>query len=747
MSGGAAILLQGGQGDAIEGDLIGTDITGTSTTAAGKNADGVAVRFPTPNRYGVVVDGSNNDLIGGPGVGGNPAMGRDVISGNTSDGILIENGSQANVVENAFIGTDVMGTATLGNGDYGVVVDSTSTTGSTIGGTIVVSTRNQPLQGTFNLISGNSAGGVELEGGGSDQVSGNLIGTDITGTLPLGNDGDGIDVIGAPSNIIGGTAMSGGTAAGTGNVISGNLGAGVSILGTQAAGTEVLGNLIGTDIYQTYAVGNVDSGVVIAGSTGISIGTASTGNRIAGNQQDGVDIVRGSSGNTVVGNTIGGVAASTQDGSSMISNNGDGLLIVDSPGNTIGSQPTQTTAIGTPEQLDLDANLIVGNGGDGVMISMSESFVAANSVTGNLVARNGQNGIQVSGDLSGARSLAEINGNYVGTILDGTNTYDASGQSQGNGQSGILLESTGTITPQTPVVGATVSGNVVSNNGSSGVTIQSATTATAPAIVLFENNAIGTDKTGQLVSSLSSAGASQSFGNATDGILLEQVTGVTVGGTAALANVISGNRGNGVDVLRTSSIVIAGNEIGTDAQGFSLPGSATSDLGNASNGIFINQSSQITVGGTAPNAGNVVSSNHASGVFISGLVVDAQGDTNATQNVVEGNRIGVGVGTQGQTTAVPNAVVGVILSNAGSNTVGGTAAGAANVISGNSLDGILLVNDAIGNAILDNLIGTDPTGTGALGNSADGILLLGTDRGPDRRRHPEFDHRARSPAT
>jgi hypothetical protein len=935
MSGGAGILLDGGQGNVIEGNLIGTDITGTSTTAAGKNSDGVPVSFPTPNQYGVVVDASNDNLIGGPAE--TPATGRDIISGNTSDGILIENGSQANQVENVYIGTDVTGTVKLGNGGsgvdinasgtrgngnsvggtisglvnvisgngaggvfiqggassnviqndligsdvngrvalpnavgveilassnntvgsavagltnlisgntgagviisgsassqnavvnsligpdltgsntqyvlhnggdgidvvdavgtmvgfsgpvasptgggntisgnsgdgvsiggsaagtvllfnkigtdgtgtstssalanggYGVVVNSTSTTGSTIGGTIAVSTLGQPLQGAFNLISGNTQGGVELEGQGSNHVSGNLIGTDITGTRPLGNLGDGIDVIGAPSSMIGGTEAIGGTAAGTGNLISANSGSGVSILGTKAAGTEVFGNVIGTNISQTAALGNADSGVVIAGSTADSIGIASTGNRIAGNQGDGVDIVRGSSGNTVVSNTIGGVVASTQGGagSALIGNAGDGIDIVDSPGNTIGSQPTQMTAVGTPDQLNLDANQIVGNGGDGVLLSMSESFPAANSITGNLVARNSQNGIHVIGDLSGDLSLVEINDNYVGTLLDGTDTYDADGQPQGNGLSGILLESTGTSPgaglPSTSLVAATISGNVVSNNGSSGVTVRSATTAMVPVIALIENNAIGTDKAGQLVSSLSGTGTSQPFGNGLDGIFLDHVTGVTVGGTAGLGNVISGNKGNGVDAVQASSIVIAGNEIGTDREGFSLPGSATSDMGNATNGILINQSSQVTVGGLASGAGNIVSGNHSSGIFVSGTVTNPAAAAYADQNVIEGNEIGLGMvpgqGGRFQTGAVPNAVAGVILSNASSNTIGGTAPGAANVISGNSLDGIVLVNDASNNAVVNNLVGTDPSGNVAMGNSAGGIFLLGS---------------------
>ena len=54
-------------------------------------------------------------------------------------------------------------------------------------------------------------------------VEGNSIGTDVTGTIALANGGDGVDLSSAPPNTIGGTA------AGAGNVISGNAQAGIQI--------------------------------------------------------------------------------------------------------------------------------------------------------------------------------------------------------------------------------------------------------------------------------------------------------------------------------------------------------------------------------------------------------------------------------------------------------------------------------------------------------------------------------------
>src|SRR5204863_5640222 len=104
-----------------------------------------------------------------------------------------------------FIGTDVSGTLPRGN-RFGVKLEGSR---NLIGG-------SGTAEG--NLISGNEAG-VVLQGTSvsSNVVAGNLIGTDVTGTIPLGNTNYAVAIIyGGPSgNIIGGTAP------GAGNVITG----------------------------------------------------------------------------------------------------------------------------------------------------------------------------------------------------------------------------------------------------------------------------------------------------------------------------------------------------------------------------------------------------------------------------------------------------------------------------------------------------------------------------------------------
>src|SRR5207302_3077338 len=132
---------------------------------------------------------------------------------------------------------------------YGVGIGPGSLTGTLIGGT-------QP--GAGNLISGNTASGVQIHGSGAT-VQGNFIGTDVTGTKAIGN---GFRVF--PGILIYGDGNTiGGTAPEARNVISGNIFEGVSVVGSSATGNLVQGNFIGTQADATSSLGNGRSGVVI----------------------------------------------------------------------------------------------------------------------------------------------------------------------------------------------------------------------------------------------------------------------------------------------------------------------------------------------------------------------------------------------------------------------------------------------------------------------------------------------------
>ena len=150
-------------------------------------------------------------------------------------------------------------------------------------------------------------------------------------------------------------------------------------------------------------------------------------------------------------------------------------------------------------------------------------------------------------------------------------------------------------------------------------------------------------------------------------------------------------------VSGTTGNVVEGNYIGTDVSGTT----ALTALGDA-NGVEIDSgASGNTIGGTVAGAGNLISGNGWDGVVLL--------DSGTTSNAVEGNFIGTDV-TGG--TAVGNQGNGVeIYSGASGNTIGGTTAGARNIISGNIGQGVAVWDTGTtGNMVEGNYIGTDVSG-------------------------------------
>jgi len=183
---------------------------------------------------------------GGNLIGGDTAAAGNVISGNNRG---IELGT-SDVVQGNFIGTDLTGTIALPNVNIGV---NDAFSGSTIGG--LTSTPGTP---PGNLISGNGIGGLVIAFPASGAtVQGNIIGADITGTQPLGNE-MGISIVHAGSCTVGGTD------AGAGNIVAFNgtsceaEHAGVIVTGSDATANRILGNSIfsnaglGIDLFMVF---------------------------------------------------------------------------------------------------------------------------------------------------------------------------------------------------------------------------------------------------------------------------------------------------------------------------------------------------------------------------------------------------------------------------------------------------------------------------------------------------------------
>ena len=197
------------------GNRIGTDLSGTQ--AVGNGQDGVLIDSALSNTIGGTTAGAGN-----------------LISANRSQGIEIggtaADPARMNVIEGNRIGTTATGSAALGNAQDGVFL-AAGAVNNTVGGTV-------PAAG--NLVSANLSNGVELvTGATANLVAGNLIGTDVSGALALGNNNVGVVIYDTSANTIGGLTASAGRA--PGNVISGNRSSGVLISGPRQAVTSFKG--------------------------------------------------------------------------------------------------------------------------------------------------------------------------------------------------------------------------------------------------------------------------------------------------------------------------------------------------------------------------------------------------------------------------------------------------------------------------------------------------------------------------
>ncbi len=203
ISGNSVGIHMSGPNQIIRGNKIGTDRSGT-----------VAV----PNGFGIY---ESLNAGGGHFIGGTNPSDRNLVSANNIHGIQLK--SENSVIQGNFIGTNASGTAALGNNGSGIRISSDN---NLIGG-----------PGSGNLISGNGSDGVILSSANwvnsNIVVQGNIVGTDISGTNPIPNGGDGIFFIDGGGGIIGGLSP------GEGNLSAFNAGDGIEAEGPNQ---QILGN-------------------------------------------------------------------------------------------------------------------------------------------------------------------------------------------------------------------------------------------------------------------------------------------------------------------------------------------------------------------------------------------------------------------------------------------------------------------------------------------------------------------------
>ena len=253
-------------------------------------------------------------------------------SGSTVRGLVIGGFGQAGIsiaasnitVEGNWIGLTPDGSTARANGAFSAAnggVYVSSGTGIVIGGTTAAQR---------NVLSGNGGAGIWTDGG-TITATGNYIGTNAAGTAAVGNGRWGISLEGGSSHRIGGSA------AGEGNVVSGNTGWETGGMIVRGTGVVIQGNLIGLNAAGTAAVPNgvagssYASGIDARSGSGHQVGGsgAGEGNVIAHNIGAGVHV--GSQTTRISGNSI-------FDNTGLgIDLNGDGVSA--NNGSTSGSAP------------------------------------------------------------------------------------------------------------------------------------------------------------------------------------------------------------------------------------------------------------------------------------------------------------------------------------------------------------------------------------------------------------------------
>lgn len=259
--------------------------------------------------------------------------------------------------------------------------------------------------------------------------------------------------------------------------------------------------------------------------------------------------------------------------------------------------------------------------GNGLIVAAANS-----TVQGLVINRFAYEGITAVG----AANVSLI-GNYIGVDPSGTLAV-------GNHDCGLLIQEGST--------GARVQGNVIADSGTYGIQVYQS------GFARLSGNKIGTNAAG-----------TQAFGNHVDGVIIAYSDNCTVGGSSGQGegNLISGNGRSGVEVVTPGDTWVLGNYIGTNAAG-------DQPIGNARWGVVAGPC-RLHVGGPLTGQGNVISGNAGPGMEIDGPGV-----------VVQGNRIGLAAASD---SAVPNSIAGIELYYGGGDIVGGVNPGEGNVIAGN----------------------------------------------------------------
>jgi CSLREA domain-containing protein len=502
-----------------------------------------------------------------------------------------------------------------------------------------------------------------------------------------------------------------GLSLGVGTTVKGLVINGYDSEGIQLYGdSTVEGNFIGTDPTGAMALSQ-GTGVLILSSNSTVGGTVPAArNLISGNNGAAISIKdSAASGNQVLNNYIG----TDTFGTSPVPN-GLGVGILGASNNTIGG-----TLAGS-------GNLIAFNQSSGVFVAQSAT---GNNIIGNSIHSNGSLGIDLGvggitandtgdGDTGDnnlqnfpvltSGSSAPANTTVQGTLNSTPNTgfrievfSSPSCDQSGNGEGKKLVDSKNVVTNASGDVSFT---SLFSTASLDGPYITS--TATDPL-----NN---TSEFSKCIPALASTLVVNSTADTDDGACTSSAGGCTLreainaANSNSLLNAINFNiPGSGVHTIFPTSALpnITGPVI---IDGYTQPGASPNALIDGDNAVLLIElnGGAINPVGLALNGGSSVVRGLAINRFEYGITFDS------ADNVVVGNFVGT---NPAGASALGNSQAGIRVNSGSRNRVGALLPADRNVVSGNGGGVVLITTNA--NVVLGNYIGTNPSGTAALGNN------------------------------
>lgn len=693
-----------------------------------------------------------------------------VINRFLGDGMIFDS-SLTNTIRCNRIGTNAGGTVISANGGSGIFLDT--------------SHFNLIEQ---NLISGNGGSGLRTSIGQYNTIQGNMIGLNAGGTAVLPNTSGGILLVGGHSNVVGGTTTV------QRNVISGNGFLGIAI--SSSLNNRVRGNYIGTDANGGGTTfGNGGAGIMLGGSTAddnlIGGDKAGESNIIANNTGDGVSFLStAGTGNLVSRNLIhsnGGLGIDLGDNG--VTNND--LDDPDTGANNLQNFPLISTAetffggfritgslnsnANNTYRIEVYSNSTCDPSGNGEGQTFQESFEVTTGIGGDIAFTQTLTSASIpvghfvtatatrlaapfdTSEFSQCRAattlsiptLTVTNANDSGTgslrqvITDANLTAGPDQITFNIAGAGVKTINLTSTLPQitNPVIidgltqpGATCSNPLIELNGTAtgtganGLRISGAGDIRGLIINRFNGNGLLFDTVGNNTVRCSRIGTDPTGliarGNGLSGIYFNGVSGNRIGGTNNDGNLISANTtiptsgggeifDGGIRTFNSSNNVIQGNIIGPRIDGVSFNVSQR-------NCIRLVNGGNSQVGGTTAAARNVVNSCNE------GIVLQ-----NSHANTLQGNYIGVDL--NGESAAgLTIGLRGITITSARGNLIGGSTAGAGNVVSntasGFDNGGIVVSGLSSENTVIKgNRIGTNADGTSAIPNQR-GIYIFASAR-------------------